>query len=290
MEEKINEGDFMLENQKLQQLQPPKGNKLFRLDGRVAFVTGASGYFGRSIADALCEAGAHVILNGRKAERIENLAEKLKSLGYRVSTAVLDITQDNELKEVFNHIASEHGKLDIIVNNAYSGRPGTIESATLEDFDYAYKITVTASFRIIQLAKPLLEIAAKQNPGGASVVNIASMYGMVSPDPAIYGDSGANNPPYYGAAKAALIQLTRYAACHLASSRIRVNCISPGPFPPADIEDKNPSLYTELCRKNPMRRIGYADELRGPVLFLASDASSYVTGVNLPVDGGWTAW
>ena len=116
------------------------------------------------------------------------------------------------------------------------------------------------------------------------------MYGTVSPDPAIYGHSGANNPPSYGAAKAGMIQLTRYAACHLAADKVRVNCISPGPFPVEEYLERDPAFREQLSRKNPMHRIGDPSELTGPLLFLASDASSYVTGINLPVDGGWTAW
>jgi len=112
----------------------------------------------------------------------------------------------------------------------------------------------------------------------------------VSPDPRIYGHSGANNPPYYGAAKAALIQFTRYAACHLAEHRIRVNCISPGPFPSKKYLERDPEFRERLSAKNPMGRTGEVDELQGPLLFLASDASSYVTGANVAVDGGWTAW
>ena len=268
----------------------PRGTDLFRLDGRIALVTGASGHLGRSMAMALCEAGAHVILNGRTKEKIKLFSEELLSQGLSVSMAIHDIEQESDIEELFVELGKEYGRLDIIVNNAYAGNVGTLETATYEDFSRAYGIAVTAAFRILQLAIPLLEKAASKNIGGASVINIASMYGVVSPDPAIYGDSGANNPPYYGAAKAGLIQFTRYAACHLASKGIRVNSISPGPFPPPDIAEKKPEFHGELCRKNPMHRIGYADELKGPLLFLASDASSYVTGTNMLVDGGWTAW
>jgi NAD(P)-dependent dehydrogenase (short-subunit alcohol dehydrogenase family) len=116
------------------------------------------------------------------------------------------------------------------------------------------------------------------------------MYASVSPDASIYGVSGANSPPYYGSAKAALIQLTRYTACHLAADRIRVNSISPGPFPAAQFLQRDPEFASRLSAKVPMRRTGNPEELQGPLLFLASDASSYVTGANLAVDGGWTAW
>jgi NAD(P)-dependent dehydrogenase (short-subunit alcohol dehydrogenase family) len=126
--------------------------------------------------------------------------------------------------------------------------------------------------------------------GDASVVNIASMYGHVSPDPAIYGDSGQNSPPYYSAAKAALIHYTRYAAVHLAPDRVRVNAISPGPFPPMRFRDEKPDFYAQLVKKVPMGRIGMAEDMVGPLVFLASPHAQYVTGTNLCVDGGWTAW
>jgi NAD(P)-dependent dehydrogenase (short-subunit alcohol dehydrogenase family) len=116
------------------------------------------------------------------------------------------------------------------------------------------------------------------------------MYGHVSPDPRLYGESGLNSAPWYGAAKGGLIQLTRYLACHLAPERIRVNAISPGPFPRTEISAGKSDFIQRLEQKVPMGRIGMPEEIAGPLLFLASDASSYVTGINLPVDGGWTAW
>lgn len=142
----------------------------------------------------------------------------------------------------------------------------------------------------MQAGLELLKNAAKIKRGGASVVNVASMYGQVSPDPRIYGNSGSNNPPYYGAAKAGLIQLTRYMACHLGHFNIRVNSLCPGPFPPESIKEKNPAFYNQLCFKNPLGRIGEAHEVAGPVVFLLSAASSFITGANLAVDGGWTSW
>jgi NAD(P)-dependent dehydrogenase (short-subunit alcohol dehydrogenase family) len=125
---------------------------------------------------------------------------------------------------------------------------------------------------------------------GASVINIASMYGTVSPDPAIYGDSGLNSPPAYGPAKAALIQLTRYMACHWGTQNIRVNAIAPGPFPRDEFQRSQPAFTERLAAKTPLKRIGRAEEIGGAVTFLASDAASYITGAVLPVDGGWTAW
>jgi NAD(P)-dependent dehydrogenase (short-subunit alcohol dehydrogenase family) len=262
----------------------------FRLDGRIAFVSGATGHLGKPMARALAGAGAHVVLNARRRDALEAFAAELMKGGNQVSVACFDIADENEVRTHIAEIAAKHGRLDILVNNASSGRPGVLDSATAEDFDQSYRINVVAAFRLLQVSLPLLKEAGKRTSGGASVVNIASMYGSVSPDPSIYGSSGANNPPYYGAAKAGLIQLTRYAACHLASDRIRVNCISPGPFPAAHYLERDPEFGNRLSAKVPMRRIGNPQEVQGPLLFLASDASSYVTGINLAVDGGWTAW
>ena len=262
----------------------------FRLDGRVAFLTGATGHLGQSMAKALAGAGARVVLNARKQDALEALAAELSSLGHQASIACFDITDENAARSHVSQIAERHGRLDILVNNATSGRPGTIDSAMAEDFDQVYRVNVVAAFQLLQLSLPLLKESAKRTAGGASVINIASMYGSVSPDPSIYGVSGANSPPYYGAAKAGLIQLTRYAACHLAPDRIRVNCMSPGPFPAAHFLERDRAFGDRLSAKVPMRRIGNPAEIQGPLIFLASDASSYVTGANLAVDGGWTAW
>jgi len=115
------------------------------------------------------------------------------------------------------------------------------------------------------------------------------MYGVVSPDPRIYGDSGYDNPPNYGAGKAAIIQFTRYAACHLAAKGIRVNAISPGPFPNPKVQE-NKWFISNLKNKVPLGRIGQPGDLKGAVVFLASEGSSYITGQNIVVDGGWTVW
>jgi NAD(P)-dependent dehydrogenase (short-subunit alcohol dehydrogenase family) len=272
--------------------QPADADALskFRLDGRVAFLSGATGHLGPRMAWALADAGAHVILNARHRGKLDTLADDLVNHGRKASVACFDVTDGNAVRDQVASIDENHRRLDILVHNASAGRPGTIDSASAEDFDQLYGVNVVAAFELLQTSLSLLKKSAKDRIGGASVITVASMYGMLSPDPSIYGTSGANSPPYYGAAKAGLIQLTRYAACHLAQDRIRVNCISPGAFPAAQYLDRDSGFHDRLTAKNPMRRTGDPDELQGPLLFLASDASSYVTGINLVVDGGWTAW
>jgi NAD(P)-dependent dehydrogenase (short-subunit alcohol dehydrogenase family) len=261
----------------------------FRLDGRVCFLSGATGQLGTVMAEALAAAGAHVLVNARTVDAVNTLVAELRSKGGKASAACFDVTDEDAVHAGVNEIRGQHGRLDVIVNNASSGRSGTFESITAADLEQAYRVNVIAAFQILQAGLPLLKESAKLN-GGASVVNISSMYGSVSPDPSIYGSSGADNPPSYGSAKAGVIQFTRYAACHLAPDRIRVNSISPGPFPAQRYLDNDPEFYQRLIARVPLRRTGDPRELQGPLLFLASDASSFVTGINLPVDGGWTAW
>ena len=137
------------------------------------------------------------------------------------------------------------------------------------------------------MARETLPFMIKQRQG--SIINIASMYGVVSPNPEIYGTSGQNNPPFYGAAKAGIIQLTKYLACHYVKDGVRANCISPGPFPNLDTK-MNKDFIENLSRKTPMNRVGQPAELQGIAVLLASDASSYINGQNIGVDGGWTVW
>ncbi len=265
-------------------------DRLLRLDGRVAVVTGAAGHLGASIAEGLAAAGARVALVDRPGMSMGSLVERLKSDGGFAECFEMDLQDSDSIRNGCARIVAEMGGVDILVNNAYAGRGGTLATATAQDFERAFRITVTAPFLLLQVLRPHLAEGARRHPGGAAVINIASMYGVVSPDLRIYDSALGSNPPFYGAAKAGLIQLTRYAACELASERIRVNVISPGPFPSPAVQTSDPAFVERLTSKVPLGRIGRPDEIAGIVVFLASDAASYLTGANIPVDGGWTAW
>jgi NAD(P)-dependent dehydrogenase (short-subunit alcohol dehydrogenase family) len=254
----------------------------FRLDGRVAFVSGAAGHLGQAMTRALLLAGAHVVVNGRNAERLAAFKASLADEGFaHTSIACFDVSDTSAVTSFF----ASARQLDVLVNNAITVSMGTIAGTTAADFAKAYDSGVRAAFEAMRAAEPLLRRSAH-----GSVINIASMYGTVSPDPSIYGDTGLNSPPAYGPAKAALIQLTRYMACHWGAHGIRVNAIAPGPFPREQFQREQPAFVERLAAKTPLKRIGRADEIGGAVTFLASDAASYITGAVLPVDGGWTAW
>jgi NAD(P)-dependent dehydrogenase (short-subunit alcohol dehydrogenase family) len=254
---------------------------LFSLHGRVALVTGGAGHLGSALCRGLAQAGAHVLINGRTRDKVEALAAALRAQGHGAEALVFDVTDH---ASVARHIGALE-RLDVLVNNASAGRPGTIATTAPSAFGPAAAISAEAAYAAVLAALP-----AMRRHGG-SVINIASMYGIVSPDPRIYGDSGYDSPPQYGAAKASLLQLTRYLACHLAPEGIRVNAVSPGPFPQERrMASEHPQLLRAIEEKVPMRRIGRPEELAGAIVFLASDASTYITGANIPVDGGWTAW
>jgi NAD(P)-dependent dehydrogenase (short-subunit alcohol dehydrogenase family) len=258
----------------------------FSLSGKTVLVTGASGHLGTAIARGLAEAGAHLLVNGRTTSRVRSLVTKISSMGGSAESAVFDVCSESSIAEFFEGKRDQplHG----LVNNAYSGRAGSIVKSTPADFRNSYEIGLIAPHNLVLAALPMLKLAAAN--GGASVINIGSMYGMVSPDLQVYDDLEYANPPYYGAAKAALLQWTRYAACEFGCQNIRFNSISPGPFPSDKVARENPNFVARLAEKVPMGRIAAPEELIGPVVFLASDASSFVNGSNIVVDGGWTCW
>jgi NAD(P)-dependent dehydrogenase (short-subunit alcohol dehydrogenase family) len=264
-------------------------NAQFSMRGKTVVLTGAAGRLGSAMAVGLAAAGAKLWLAGRNEASLKKVQTQITTAGGQADVATVDLQDEKSLQSFTQMLAAKSQKINALVNNAYAGETGTIETITAKQFADVYNITVVAAAELVRQLLPSLQEAVAQD-GDAAVLNICSMYGMVSPDQSIYGDSGMNSPPHYGSAKGALIQYTRYAACHLAPRGIRVNAISPGPFPPADFKTAKPAFHDALTKKVPLQRIGRPDELIGAAVFLCSSASTYVTGVNLPVDGGWTAW
>lgn len=255
--------------------------------GRTVLVTGAAGHLGRAMTSSLAEAGARVLVNGRDRERVLSLVDEMVAQGLEAEAAVFDVTDDVAVKRFFDGFQGR--TLHALINNAYVGGAGLIESSKENSYASSYEVTVVAAHRLLLSALPGLRRASVEE-GGASVVNLASMYAMVSPDQRIYESPNSVNPPFYGAAKAALLQWTRYAACEFGKEGIRVNAISPGPFPSAAVMEEHVAFVEKLAHKVPLGRVARAVEIGGPVLFLASPASSFVNGANIVVDGGWTCW
>ena len=259
--------------------------RLFDLGGRIAFVSGAAGHLGKPMVHALCEAGAHVILNGRTDAKLNSFESELKGQGFSVERAAFDVA---DFARARGFMASRP-RLDILVNNAISMTPAPFAALTPEAFEQTYRSSVVAAFELVRAALPALR-AAVAATGDASVVNVASMYGNVAPDSRIYSKPEQSSPLHYGPAKAALLQLTRHLAAELGPEKIRVNALVPGPFPQASVAQNDPAFAARLAAKTMLGRTGSAPEIAGPLLFLASPAASYVTGSELAVDGGWTAW
>lgn len=263
------------------------GAGMFSVEGKAALVTGATGYLGSAMVSALARAGATVLVNSRSQRRVEELVGRLVAEGASAEPAVFDVTDSGAVQEFF---ARRNEKpLHILINNAYVGGSGSIEMSGAGEYADSYEVTMLAAHNLLKAALPGLRRAARESDG-ASVINIASMYASVSPDQRIYESVEGVNPPFYGAAKAALLQWTRYAACEFGHEGIRVNAVSPGPFPSIEVQHGNLGFIEKLSAKVPMGRVGQADEIKGPILFLSSSASSYVNGANIVVDGGWTCW
>lgn len=258
---------------------------LFRLGGRIAFVSGAAGHLGSHMATALAEAGAHVILNGRNAKRLEQLETRLRDSGHSAECASFDVGNLSAVRAFFSKLR----RLDVLVNNAISMTPAPFENLEPSAFDETYRTSVTAAFESVRSALPALRMAVAE-AGEASIINIASMYASVAPDSRIYAQPKQASPLHYGPAKAALLQLTRHLAAELGRDNIRVNALVPGPFPRPQVMDDDPEFAARLAAKTMLGRAGVADEIRGPLLFLACQASGFVTGAAIAVDGGWTAW
>jgi NAD(P)-dependent dehydrogenase (short-subunit alcohol dehydrogenase family) len=254
-------------------------NDLFGLDGKVAVVTGATGRLGRVMAEALAGAGATVWLVGRDQGKLDSLADEWECRAMRC-----DVTVDEDVAALGARIREESGRLDVLVHNAHVGKAGSLRTAKPADYLEAADLALAAFQRLLDATRDLLvTTAAHSSP---SVIAVASMYGLVSPKPHLYDTPEGGNPPFYGAVKAGLVQLARYAAVELGPAGVRVNCLTPGAFPGGG----DPELLARLGRQTPLGRVGDPTEIATSVLYLASARTSYVTGANLVVDGGWTAW
>ena len=261
----------------------PTVSELFSLAGRVALLTGGCGHLGSAMARALAEAGASVVLTSREQAKAEAAAKALPVVGAaRHFGLALDHMQPQSLPERFAAALGLAGQIDILVNNGHEALAADWTTVTPEQFT-RHLANATGYFELARL----LRNHAVDRGAPASIVLLGSMYGVVGSYPGAYEGICPASPVAYHALKGGIVHLTRHLAVYWGKDRVRVNCLSPGPFP----RDTAPAAMVErLCQKSPLGRMGQPSELKGAIVFLASDASSYLTGQNLIVDGGWTAW
>lgn len=264
-------------------MNEPSLASLFDLTERVALITGGSGYLGQSLSRALAEAGATVVVGSRDLERARNVAKQLPSPGGAVHHGVvLDQLEESSIQSGFEAAVKAAGQVDLLVNNGQQGHALDLTNVTAEAFNRDLQ-NATGYF---VLARCLRDHLVSRDSSGA-IVMIGSMYGVVGSYPDAYEGVCVASPVQYHALKGGIIHMTRHLAVYWAKDNIRVNCLSPGPFP----SEKAPAEMVErLKTKSPMNRMGEPHELKGALLLLLSDAGSYITGQNLLVDGGWTAW
>lgn len=255
---------------------------IFSLQNKIIAITGATGYLGSAMCEHLHQSGAIVILLVRNIDKAQILCQ---SLGIDSNQIIpIDITDPTSIHQAFWLIIERFKRLDVLVNNAAFTKPKNFGNYTKNDWIENFEGSVIATDMLIQEATKYMK--PKQF---GRLINISSMYGMLSPDESIYPNEASINPLAYGIGKAGIIQYTKYAAMKLAKFNITVNTISYGPFPnPNNVIDE--TFLQALASKTFLKRIGQAKEVTSAVFFLALDESSYVTGQNIVVDGGWTSW
>ena len=268
---------------------------IFSLEGKTALVVGGLGQIGINTVKILLEAGAIVEVLDIQSEEESQRAKELRA-DYGKNNLLfskVDITLEDSVADKISESVRNFGTIDILVNHAhFKGDPELLKPhseffSPFEDYPFeVWKETINVNLNgLFLMTKYVGSIMKSQNSG--VIVNTASTYGLVSPNKSIYGNSGINSPVSYAVTKSAILNFSRYLATHWADHNIRVNTISPGGVENSGQSEDFKRNYSQLT---PLKRLAKEDDYQGAVLFLASDASSYMTGSNLIVDGGWTAW
>ena len=263
---------------------------MYDLTGKIALVTGIGGPVdalgnGKAIAMLLARQGA--IIEGTDIDEAAgaNTVAAIRDARGMAHCTRVDATDQTGVEDWVKACAAKHGKIDILVNNVGQSEPGGPASMTVATWQAQIALNLDSVFYTMQAVLPYM-VAAQ----AGSIINISSIYGLLSPDLGIYSNLNKANPPYYGAAKAALIQYTKYTACEFAKDGIRVNSISPGAFPSPKFQKIHPNTVKKLKSKIPLKRIGKPEDIIGPLMYLATSSSKYVTGTNIIVDGGYSTW
>jgi 2-deoxy-D-gluconate 3-dehydrogenase len=269
----------------------------FSLKGRVAVVTGGVGLLGREFCRTLAEAGAAIAVIDLNEGAAAQVAEELVRNGFQAKSIGVDITKPGSVERMVKSVVAAFGRLDVLVNSAALDpkfdpdaaskgiAPGAFEDYPLDQWNAALNVNLTGTFLVTQACVKQMIGQGKKG----SIINICSTYGLNGPDQRIYikdGERVAYKPVYYTVTKAGVMGFTKYLAAYYAGTEIRVNALTPG-----GVFNNHEDYFVEgYSAKTILGRMAHKDEMNGALLFLASDASSYMTGNNVIVDGGWTAW
>ncbi|HEX4879045.1 MAG TPA: SDR family oxidoreductase [Limnobacter sp.] len=255
---------------------------------RLVMITGGAGHLGYEMARTVAELGASVVLVDINYDQAMTRAQAVQTeFGVRCWGMACNLELEEERKHLPARVAEEAGSLDVLINNAGFVGDSTLKgwvcefsAQSIETWRRALEVNLTACFHLSQLFRD--QLARNQN---GSIVNVSSIYGVLGPDMSLYDGTAMGNPAAYAASKGGLVQLTRWLSTVLAP-QIRVNCISPGGL----ARGQNPLFSDRYINKTPLKRMGEEQDFKGVTALLASDASRWMTGQNLMVDGGWTAW
>lgn len=256
----------------------------FSLKNKIAIVTGGYGHLGKAITESLLYHGATVYVLARDEAKFNLAFDNHPEVGKQLRFVPGDIAESTSITEAFQNVFEKEGRIDVLINNAFYSKGQSPEKMTDEEWAYCIDGTLSSVFRTIRAVIPFL-----RSGGGGKIINVSSMYGVVAPQFEIYDEfPDYLNPPHYGAAKAGVIQLSKYYASYLGKDNIQVNTVTPGPFPSEPIQQVT-GFVEALKSKTSVQRIGKPEDLAGAFIFLSSDASNFVTGQNIIVDGGWTS-
>lgn len=256
-------------------------SNLFDLKNKTILITGGYGYLGKAITESLLSQNAVVYVLGRNEEKHTIAFSAIKNQNLHFEQC--DISDSHSITNSINRIISKVKSIDVLINNAFYSKGQSPETMSDEDWNFGIEGTLNSVFKCIKAIIPHF----KMNQSG-KIINVSSMYGLVAPQFEIYQDFPEYlNPPHYGAAKAGIIQLTKYYASYLGKFNISVNTVTPGPFPSINVQ-KDTEFIQSLKDRTCLNRIGQPEDLGGVFVFLASNSSNFITGQNLIVDGGWT--
>jgi NAD(P)-dependent dehydrogenase (short-subunit alcohol dehydrogenase family) len=270
-----------------------KNDDLFNLIGKVAVVTGGAGLLGQVFCQALVTAGANVAIIDIDKNKADEIARKInKEKNQKVLAFACDITSPESVSAMVNEVVNQLGRIDILLNNAASKGSNLdhffapFENYSLQTWREVMAVNIDGLFLVAQSVGKQMKAQ-----GGGSIIQISSIYGVVAPDQRIYEGSeyngrAINTPAVYSVSKAAVLGLTSYLSTYWADSKIRVNTLTPGGI----ASGQNSEFNNKYSNRVPLGRMGQASELTGALIYLASDASSYVTGQNIIIDGGLSAW